>query len=347
MKIKSENFEDYIKNNYKKNKIIFLYGSNFGLVELLYNKSIKLLNINIADPFNVSKINGDEFKENPFILIDNINTLSIFSEKKFILLDLLHITINKNIESIILDTVVLEDQNYILIIKAGNVGSQNKLVKHLEKLTTSIITPCYEENSNKIKSEIRNLFLQHKVSFSNDFIQNFSSKFSSDSLSNKMEIEKLDSFLINNTNVSENSLTKFITSSEDINLTQIVKTCLNGETKVTLFYLDKIYEKSNSNIVLIRMFGKHFKTIEKILLLSQHEKSFSIVIDNLKPPIFFKDKPFFLYQCKLWSYKKISLIQKRLIDLELKTKTGLYPEKTLLSQFILSVSVLAKKKART
>ena len=121
--------------------------------------------------------------------------------------------------------------------------------------------------------------MKHKVSFSNDFILHLSSKFSSDSLSNKMEIEKLDSFLTNNNNVSENSLTKFITSSEDINLTQILQACLNGDTKVSLFYLDKIYEKSNSNIILIRMFGKHFKTIEKILLLSQHEKNFSIAID--------------------------------------------------------------------
>ena len=217
----------------------------------------------------------------------------------------------------------------------------------MEKLNTSIITACYEENSDKIKSEIRNLFLKHKVSFSNDFILHLSSKFSSDSLSNKMEIEKLDSFLTNNTNVSENTLTKFITNSEDINLTQIVKTCLNGETKVSLFYLDKIYEKSNVNIILIRIFSKHLKTIEQILLLNKHGKSFSIAIETLKPPIFFKDKSFFLYQCELWSLKKISLIQKRLIDLELKTKTGLYPEKTLLSQFILSVSVLAKKKART
>ena len=111
-------------------------------------------------------------------------------------------------------------------------------------------------------------------------------------------------------------------------------------------FVDKIYEKSNSNIIIIRMFGKHFKTIEKILLLSQHKKSFSIAIDHLKPPIFFKDKPFFLYQCKLWSFKKISLIQKRLINLELRTKTGLYPEKTLLSQFILSASVLAQKKVK-
>ena len=95
------------------------------------------------------------------------------------------------------------------------------------------------------------------------------------------------------------------------------------------------------------MFGKHIKTIEKILLLSQHGSSFSVTIDNLKPPIFFKEKPFFVDQCKLWSFKKINLIQKRLIDLELKTKIGMYPEKTLLSQFILSVSVLAKNKAKT
>ena len=79
----------------------------------------------------------------------------------------------------------------------------------------------------------------------------------------------------------------------------------------------------------------------------QHGKSFTEAINNLRPPVFFKDKALFLSQCKLWSFKKIDLIQKRLIDLEFKSKTGLYPEKTLLSQFILSVSVLAKSRART
>ena len=346
MKIKSENFADYLKYNFQNNNIIFLYGSNFSLVDLLYQKSIRLLDINTNDPFNVSKIDGNEFKENPFILEDNINTLSIFSEKKFILLDLTHVTINKNIENIILDAVVKEHLNYMLIIKAGNIGSQNKLVRHFERLTTSILTACYEENYSKIKNEISNLFLKHKVFFSNNFISHLSSKFGSDTLSNKMEIEKLDSYLINNNNVSETSLANFITGNENINLNQVVNSCLNGKTNESLLYLDKIYEKSNSNIILIRLFSKHFKIIEKILLLIQRGKSFSVAIESLKPPIFFKDKAFFLYQSKLWSFKNIYLIQKRLIYLELKTKIGLYPEKTLLSQFILSVSVLAKKKTR-
>ncbi len=342
MKIKSDIFLNYIEKNFNQNKIIFLYGSNFGLIDLLFNKSIELLSIDTNDPFNVSKIDGSEFKENPFILENNINTLNIFSEKRFILLDLSQTTVNKNVESIVLNAVEKENDTYFLIVKAASINSQNKLLKYFEKSSTSILTACYEENTIKVKNDLKFLFVKHKVPFSDDFILDLSTLFNPDSLANKIELEKLDIFLTNNKDISKNSLLKFIESNEDINLSKVMKSCLNGETKDSLFYLDKIYETSNSNIILIRMFGKHFKIVEKILFTNQHGKSFSEAINDLKPPIFFKDKAFFLSQSKLWSIKKINLIQKRLIDLELKTKAGIYPEKTLLSQFILSVSVLAK-----
>ena len=347
MKIKSDIFSEHIKNNIKQNKIIFLYGSNFGLIDLLYNKAITLLQIDTNDPFNVCKIDGNEFKENPFILEDNINTFNIFSENKFILLDLSFISLNMKLENVILEAVTKENDNYFLVIKAGNISSQNKLIKYFEKSTGCILTPCYEENVSKIKNDISTIFKRHKISFTNNFILHLSSVFNTDSLTNKMELEKLDSFLINNKKVTENELLKFIINNEDLNLNKIINSCLNGETKECLFYFEKIYEKSNSNIILIRMFRKHFKIIEKILLSNQRGNSFLEAINDLKPPIFFKEKPFFLSQCKLWSLKKINLVQKRLIDLELKTKIGLYPEKTLISQFILSSSVLAKQKVKT
>lgn len=347
MKIKSDNFEEYIQKNCKNTKIIFFYGSNLGLIDLLYNKSITLLNIDVNNPFNVSKIDGSEFSENPFILEDNINTLNIFSERKIILLDLSHIRINRSIENIILNAVVEENINYLLIIKAGNIGEQNQLVKYFKNSNNSILTVCYEEKTNKIKNDINNILIKHKIFFSNEFISKFSSTFNSDSLSNKMELDKLDSFLRNNKTVTEDVLFKFLINNEDINLNKVVKSCSMGDAKESLYYLEKIYDKSNSNVILVRMFGKHFKTVEKILISSQLGSSFSEAVDCLKPPVFFKDKPFFLSQCGLWSFKKINLIQKRLIDLELKTKTGLYPEKTLISQFILSTSILAKKKVKT
>ena len=44
-----------------------------------------------------------------------------------------------------------------------------------------------------IENDIIDIFMKHKISFSHDFISHFSSAFNADSLSNKMELDKLDS----------------------------------------------------------------------------------------------------------------------------------------------------------
>ena len=78
-------------NNLKRNcdniNVIFLYGPNLGLVDLLYKECLEILKIDVNDPFSVSKIDGNQFKETPSILQDNISTLSMFTDKRFILLD--------------------------------------------------------------------------------------------------------------------------------------------------------------------------------------------------------------------------------------------------------------------
>ena len=132
MKIKSENFLSHIENNVNFYNLILFYGPNFGLIEVLYNNAIQTLSINKNDPFTVSKIDGNEFKENPSLLHDNISTFSMISDKRTVLLNLVHVTINKTIENIIINVLKEETYNYEIIIKANNLGSQNNLVKYIE-----------------------------------------------------------------------------------------------------------------------------------------------------------------------------------------------------------------------
>ena len=120
MKINSENYKNNLKKDFDNINIIFLYGPNTGLIDLLHKKTLQIHEIDTNDPFSVSKIDGNEFKDNPSILNDNICTLNIFSDKKFIILDLIHIPVTKNIERIILEAVEKKGVNYLLIIKCGN-----------------------------------------------------------------------------------------------------------------------------------------------------------------------------------------------------------------------------------
>ena len=120
MKVKSENIVTLLENNKFLHNIFLFYGPNFGLINLIYKKTIDLLSIDLNDPFNVSKIDGNEFKDNPSILLDNISTFSTSKDKRAVLLDLSYITINKTIEGIIFNTLKEKNDDYLLIIKANN-----------------------------------------------------------------------------------------------------------------------------------------------------------------------------------------------------------------------------------
>ena len=343
MKIDPLFYEHNLKNNVENINIIFLHGTNIGLVELLYKKTLDLLKIDTNDPFSVSKIDGNDFKDNPTILHDNINTLSVFSEKRFILLDLTHISISKNLEGIILESVKTKNVNYLLLIKATNL-KVNSFIKYFQNLNNAILVPCYEVKINNIQSKLSDLFLKHKVSFKEDFVKNLILKFSENSLTNEMEFEKLDIFLTKNKNVTEEMIFSLISRNNDIDLNKIIENCSNGNPKEAITIFENIYENQTTSITLIRMFFNHFKLIEKVLLLIEKNKNLKNVIESIKPPIFFKKKDFVIFQCKVWNLKLINIILNRLIDLELKCKLNHTIEKTLLSQFILSTSVLARNK---
>jgi len=343
LKIDPSFYEYNLKNNFENINIIFLHGTNIGLVELLYKKTLELLEINTNDPFSVSKIDGNEFKDNPAILHDNINTLSIFSKKRFILLDLMNIAMNKILENVILENVKTDNENYLLLIKASNLKISS-FIKYFQNINNAFQVPCYEEKINTIYSKLTDLFSKHKINSNVDFVKDLTLKFSENSLTNEMELEKLDIFLTNNKNVTEEEIFALISRNNNINFNKIIENCSNGNPRVAITIFENIYENQTTSMTLIKMFFNHFKLIEKVLLRFENNKNLINIIENIKPPIFFKKKEFIVFQCKVWNLRLVNIILARLIELEVKCKLNHAIEKTLISHFILSTSVLARNK---
>lgn len=311
---------------------------------MLFRDTIKSLKIDENNPFLVSKIDGNELKENPTVLSDNLATITMFGEKKVILLNLLYTTITQTIEKLISDNITQKDNDFVLIIKAGNLSSKSNFIKFLQTLSNCILVPCYDEELDNIKTKINELFNKYNLVFSNDFMSNFYNKFSANSLVNQNEFEKLENFMFENKDISESLLLSFMTNNEDINNKKIIDLCLSGKPKEALLYFNNIYDNSVSNISIVRQFGNQLKLIEKLILLNKQGLNFRDAMNKIKPPIFFKNIPTVTAQCKIWSLKKVAATQKKLIKLEINCKTSTYPEKTLISQFILSTSLLAIKK---
>ena len=69
MKIDPIFYEDYLKNKFENINIIFLYGTNTGLVDLTYKKTVEILKIDTSDPSRVLSpytfVKYNEMKESP------------------------------------------------------------------------------------------------------------------------------------------------------------------------------------------------------------------------------------------------------------------------------------------
>ena len=346
MKIKSDHLLKHIQYNDNNYRFILLYGPNIGLVHLLFNSLINILSIDIKDPFNVSKFDAQNLIDNPSIMSESISTFSMTSDKRIILLDLCNVSLQKNVINNIKTSITEDIDKYLVIIKADNLGAQNDLVKFTQDSKIGILVPCYEETSNQVKFELSNILTKNNFKCSDTFLSQLSTKFSNDSSINKMEFDKLKSFLINNDKISETILLNLVTDNTNLNLSKITNSCAMGEVKNALFFYEKTLHSSISTIVIIRALVKHFKTIEKILCAVEDGVSIENIINNIRPPIFFKDKPLISIQTKLWSLKKINLVLKRLSDTEIKCKSGLFLDDLLSAQLILSISVMAKKTSK-
>ena len=103
---------------------------------MLFRDTIKSLKIDESNPFLVSKIDGNELKENPIVLSDNLATITMFGEKKVILLNLLYTTITQTIEKLISDNITEKNNDFVLDAHCSNCSTAAALKVSHAAITT-------------------------------------------------------------------------------------------------------------------------------------------------------------------------------------------------------------------
>ena len=348
MKINSEQFLATIINKFNDYQFILFYGSNYGLVNLLFKTLLNQLSIDINNPFAVSRLNTQNLIDNPYCLSEILSTYSLISGKRTVLLDLCNYTLNKKITDILISTLKIDIGDYNLLIKADNLRTQNELIKYVNDSKLGLLVPCYEETLVNIKTKLFNIFKENNLQFSSKFIAEIASKFSNDSSINQMEFDKWKTFLINNDKVDKRTLFDLINNNTDVNINKIAIHCANGNVKDALFFYEKTIQFSISPIVIIKAILKHFKIIENVLFQISNGSNIEYAMNSVQPPVFFKDKPHVSLQTKIWTIKKINLIKKRLIDSEIKCKKNFtVNDKLLIAQLILSISVIGRNSIKS
>ena len=306
-------FKSYLVENdlslLKNKNIILLYGENTGLKDDLKKSIIE----NNKDR-EVIKLTQDEILKNNFLLDNEIMNLSLFNEKKIILID------NITDKSFSVIEKNISQDNCIICLFSGTLEKRSKLRNLFEKEKTLGIIPCYEDNEitlrNYIKKNLKNIKgLNQEII---NFIIDNSNK-SRDRIKN--ELNKITVyFMEKQINILE--LRQLLNLDENDNYQRLRDTAILGDKKLLNDLISKTLINEQDNMIYIRGLLNQFIKLAEILEINKTTKNLTQAVESLKPKVFWKDKPTILGQANKWEIKKIKTTIDELTNAEILIKSS-------------------------
>lgn len=299
-----------------KNNLILFYGENIGLIDefknLITRKNYKN---NIIKYFQEDIINNNE------IIFNEINNSSLFNDEKIFIIQNVDDKFLKTIE-----TILSSNKDRKIYLFANVLDKKSKLRNFFEKEKLTDIIPCYNDTEITFKKIIKQS-LKNFSGINNEVLNLLIENCSKDRSKLKNELEKIKSYFIDsNINISE--LKKLLNFKEDGDLDEIRDSVLIGDRNKTNKLLSSTVINSEKNILFISILMQRLSRIEEVI--KNNKGNISLAIENLKPPIFWKDKKMFINQVNIWKRETLRKALSDIYNVELKIKTNSVIDKSII-----------------
>ena len=310
-----------------RNKIVLFYGENLGL-QNEFKETIKKLN----KQNKILNIDQEEILNSSQYLFNELNNQSLFEDIKIIIIN----NANDKILEIIKEANTIINDNKIYLF--GNLlEKKSKIRNFFEKENNLDIVPCYKDNEISLKKIIEKELKNYK-NLSPNIINFLNENTTFDRIKLKNEIDKIKTYFVNST-INIDELQKLLNLKEDDDFNDIKNHALSGNSKKTNNLLNTCTLENEKTIFYIALINQRLTRLNEIDLKN---KNLEKIINEIKPPIFWKEKPIFLAQAKSWNKEKLRKALSMTYYSEIRIKSNSEINKTiLLKKLIIDICNLA------
>ena len=277
----------------KNYKATLIYGENSGIKDDIKEEIKKRNKKSEILTFFESDILKDS------LLYNHIANQSLFTQKKVIFIQ----NSSDKILEQISESLEREYKDVQIYVFAENLDKKSKLRSLFEKNKNLAIFACYEDTERTLITYI-NKELQDFKGLTGEIINLIISNSSQNRKIIKNELIKIKSYFLDK-KINKEKIEEILNIKNDKGFEEIRDKALIGEK-------DKINELLSSTTILnedaffyLNTLNYRIMRLHKIVKGSEENKDYEQMIDNLKPPVFWKDRPIILKQLKKWDLKKL------------------------------------------
>ena len=305
--------------------IYLLYGTLEALITDYISKIITKHKIN---DLNISKYN---INDNLTDIIEDANTLSLFDDKKLIVINNNALFVGKkSVDTIALEKYITNfNPNTILIfiVNEEKLDTRRKLYKTIKERGG-----IFEFNKlPNINTYVKDLFSGYTIT--NDSINLLIKRVGNDLNRLKQEIEKIKIYKINDKLITDSDIIDCTVEKIDINIFNFIDNIIRKNKSETIKTYKELLKIGEEPIKIIVLLANQFRLMYQSKLLTS--KGYSE--DDIASLLHVKRYPVHLAIQKSYHYNKEVLIDnlEQLADLDIKIKSGEIDKNLALELFLL------------
>jgi DNA polymerase-3 subunit delta len=328
-------------------RAVLLYGPDSGLVRERAEALIKAVAGALDDPFRTREISASELKEDPALLSDEANAMSLMGGRRAVRLRNAVDSQAKLFEEL-LDEEVKADS--IVVIEAGLLSPSSKLRSLFEDHPKAAAIACYLDDESTLADVIRDSLRQSKLEVASDALEFLVGRLGGDRMLTRRELEKLAIYCapLNGEpgRVTLADAEACVGDSSEQGVDDIAMAVARGD----IGELDRTYERVTREgthaIAILRAVSRHFERLHFVAGKMAEGANADGAIKALRPPLFFKAVTPFKMALRQWPASNIGRALELLLKAEMDCKTTGMPSEAITARVLMQLATAARRAAR-
>ena len=348
MKIQAGRADGFARKPDAAVRAVLLYGPDSGLVRERAEAMIKAVAGAIDDPFRTREISAGELKDDPALLSDEANAMSLMGGRRAVRLRGALDSHAKLFEELLDDEVKADS---LVIVEAGLLSPSSKLRGLFEDHPKAAAIACYLDDESTLADVIRDSLRQNKLEVAPDALEFLVGRLGGDRMLTRRELEKLAIYCAPLNGEGSGKVTladaeACVGDSSEQGVDDIAMAVARGD----IAELDRTYERVTREgthaIAILRAVARHFERLHFVAGKMAEGANADGAIKALRPPLFFKAVTPFKMALRQWPATNIGRALELLLKAEMDCKTTGMPSEAITARVLMQLATAARRAAR-
>ena len=318
--------------------VVLVLGPDAGLVRERAEAILRLSVDDMADPFGLVRLDGEQLAADPMRLIDEASTVPLFGGRRAISVR----AGTRNITAAVEPLLAAPLRDCRVVIEAGDLKRNAPLRTLCERARNAAVIVCYADSERDLARLVDEEMRAADLAIAPDARAALVPLLGGDRRASLSEIRKLALYARGTERVSLADVLAVVADASTLALDDVVDATFAGRTADVETHFAKARAAGTTPGAIVSAALRQVMTLHRAAIILESGTSLDGVVEGMRPH--FRRKPLIEAALKAWGTKRLERVMAHLADTVLETRRQANLAESLARQSLLSISRRARRR---